>query len=105
MAKNIIKLVRDKKYKYREISIITKNIETYSSLVRAIFSKYNIPVFIDEKKDFSSNILVKLILSVLEVLSKNWSYEAVFGYIKTEFIKLNKQQIALFENYCIKWGI
>ncbi len=104
IATEIIKLVKNG-YKYEDISVITKNIDTYSSLCKVIFSKYNIPVFIDEKKDFSSNILVKLILSVLEVLSKNWSYEAVFGYIKTEFIKLNKQQIALLENYCIKWGI
>jgi len=39
VAKNILKLVRDKGYKYRDISIITKNIETYPSLARAIFNK------------------------------------------------------------------
>ncbi len=104
VAIQIVKLVKQG-YKYEDISVITKNIDTYSSLCKVIFSKYNIPVFIDEKKGFSSNILVKYILSILEVLSKNWSYEAVFGYIKTGFLPLDEKEIAILENYCIKWGI
>ncbi len=104
VATKIVKLVKNG-YRYEDISVITKNIDTYSSLCKVIFSKYNIPVFIDEKKDFSSNILVKFILSILEVLAKNWSYEAVFGYIKTGFLPLDEKEIAILENYCIKWGI
>ncbi len=92
-------------YKYEEIAVITKNIETYSSLCKAIFEQYNIPVFIDEKKDLGSNILVRYILSLLEIFAKNWSYEAVFGYIKTGFLSLDAHEIALLENYCLKWGI
>ena len=46
-----MKLVRDEGYRYRDISIITKNIATYSSLAKAIFDKYDIPIFIDENRD------------------------------------------------------
>ena len=83
VAGKIVELVRDKGYRYREIGIITKNLDTYSSLIKAIFSKYDIPVYIDEKKDLSQNILIKYIISVLEVFSKNWSYESVISYVKT----------------------
>ncbi len=62
VASKIIKEVRDNGYRYREIGIITKNIDTYSGLIKVIFSKYNIPVYIDEKKDLSQNILIKYIL-------------------------------------------
>ena len=41
VARNVLKLVRDEGYRYRDISIITKNIATYSSLARAIFDKYD----------------------------------------------------------------
>jgi len=91
--------------RYEEMAVITKNIGQYSSLVRAIFAGYHIPVFIDEKKDLDNNILVKFVLSLLDIFAKNWSYEAVFSYIKTGLINLNKEQISIFENYCIKWGI
>ena len=105
IAKNIVKLVRDNNYKYREISVITKNIETYANLVRAIFAKYNIPVFIDEKRELSQNIFIQYVLSILEIFTKNWSYEAVFNYIKTGFLPFDETEIFKLENYCIKWGI
>lgn len=100
----ITKLVKQG-YKYEDIAIITKDMQTYSSLCKVIFASYAIPVFIDEKKDFSNNLLIKCILALLEIFAKNWSYEAVFGYIKTGFLPLTQSQIALLENYCIKWGI
>ncbi len=105
VARNITKLVRDENYKYKEISVITKNIENYANLVRAIFSKYNIPVFIDEKRELNQNIFIQYILSILEVFTKNWSYEAVFNYIKTGFLPIDETEIFKLENYCIKWGI
>ena len=50
VGKKIVKLVRDKDYRYKDISVITKDLEGYSNLCKVIFAKYNIPVFIDEKK-------------------------------------------------------
>ena len=104
-AKEIEKLVRKENMRYRDISIITKNIENYSSLVRAIFREYDIPVFIDEKRDLNQNIIVQYVLSILEVLSKNFSSEAVFSYIKLGFFDYEKEEIFKLENYCNKWGI
>ena len=50
VAKEITKLVKNENYRYRDISVITKNLESYSSLAKAIFNSYNIPVFIDESR-------------------------------------------------------
>ena len=105
VAKNIFKLVRDEGYRYRDISIITKNIATYSSLARAIFDKYNIPIFIDENRDLNQNIVIQYVLSILEIFIKNWSYEAVFNYIKTGFSNIDDDDIFKLEKYCLKWGI
>ena len=105
VARNIIKLVKEYNYRYKDIAIITKNINTYSSLARAIFDKYDIPVFIDEKRDLNQNILVQYLLSILEVFTKNWSYEAVINYIKTGFCDIEEDEIFKLENYCVKYGI
>ncbi len=105
VANEIVEKVRENGYRYKEIGIITKNLETYSSLIKAIFSKYEIPVYIDEKKDLSQNILIKYIISVLEVFSKNWSYDSVISYAKTLFCDVEEKDIYLLENYCKKWGI
>ena len=105
VAKNILKLVRDNGYRYKDISIITKNISNYSSLARAIFDKYDIPIFIDENRDLNQNIIIRYILSVLEIFTKNWSYESVFNYIKTGFSNIEEDEIFKLEKYCLKWGI
>lgn len=105
VAKNVLKLVRDEEYRYRDISIITKNIATYSSLARAIFDKYDIPIFIDENRDLNQNIVIQYILGILEIFIKNWSYEAVFNYIKTGFSNIEEDDIFKLEKYCLKWGI
>lgn len=105
IASQIVKLVRNEKYRYKDISVITKNLNIYSSLIKVIFGNYNIPVFIDEKRELSENIIVKFLISVLEICSKNWSYEAVFNYLKTGFVNIDREEIFKLENYCIRWGI
>ena len=105
VAKNILKLTRDKGYRYKDISIITKNINDYSNLARAIFDKYEIPIFIDEERDLNQNIVIQYFLSILEIFIKNWSYESVFNYIKTGFCDIDEDEIFSFEKYCLKWGI
>ena len=105
MANNIIELVRDKNYQYRDIAIITKDITKYSGLIKAIFGKYEIPVFIDEKQDLSQNILVKYITAFLDIFAKNWSIDAMFNYIKSGFLNINQEDIFVLENYCKNLGI
>ena len=105
IAKTIIELVREKEYRYKDISVITKNVDEYANIIKAIFTRYEIPVFIDQKEDLSQNILVKYVLAILNIYAKGWSQDAVFTYIKTGFLPLEKEDIYNIENYCKKWGI
>ncbi len=105
VAKQIKKLIRENKMNYHDISIITQNTENYASLVRAIFEQYDIPVFTDEKRDLNQNIIVQYVLSILEVIARNFTSESVFSYIKSGFLDIDKEEIFKLENYCEKWGI
>ena len=105
VAKRIIKLVKENNLRYRDISVITEDLDVYSNLIRAIFNEYNIPVFIDEKRDLNQNIIVQYVLSIFEIYSKNYSKDSVFNYLKLGFSKLEENDIFKLENYCTKWGI
>ncbi len=105
IAKRIKNLIKNEKRRYKDIAIITKNIQEYASLVRAIFSKYKIPVFIDEKRDVAQNIIIQFILAILEVINKNFTTETVFNYLKLGFSEIEPDEIFELENYCNKWGI
>lgn len=105
VAKEIIKLVRDFGFRYKDISIITNNLDTYSNLIRAIFKQYEIPVFVDEKRELTQNIIVQYILSIIEIFVKNFSNESIFNYLKVGFFNIEEDDIFKLENYCTKWGI
>lgn len=105
VAKKINKLIKYENLRYKDISIITKNTDNYSSIIKMIFQKYDIPVFIDEKRDLNQNVIVQYILSILEILNKNYSYEAIFNYLKTGFVEIDENDVFKLEKYAIKYGI
>lgn len=105
VAQEITKLVREEKMQYRDIAIITKNLNGINNIVKAIFGKYNIPIFIDEKTEITENIVIKYVLSILEIFTNNWKNETVFNYIKSGFVNISKEDIYKLEKYCKKYGI
>lgn len=105
VAQTIHKLVKKCGYHYNEIGIIAEDVEKYSEDAKAICNKYDIPLFIDEKKSLNQNILIKFIIAMLEIFSKNWSFDSVFNYLKMGLLDISNEDIYLFENYCMKWGI
>ena len=42
IAQEIIKIMKKEDIQYSDFSVITKNLDTYSSLIKVIFNKYNI---------------------------------------------------------------
>ncbi|MGM8214710.1 helicase-exonuclease AddAB subunit AddB [Bacillaceae bacterium W0354] len=112
LAQEIIKLVRDEQYRYRDLAILVREPNTYHDLIETIFEDYDIPVFIDEKKTMLNHPLVELIRTGLEVVDSDWRYDAVFRLLKTGFMKpqdeenpLNADAIDTLENYVLEYGI
>ncbi|MDY3361042.1 MAG: helicase-exonuclease AddAB subunit AddB [Clostridium celatum] len=105
VAQDILRLVRDKVYRYKDIAVVCREIDSYDKITSVIFNEYNIPYFLDKKRDILSNPLVVLIISALEILISNWSYESVFKYVKSGLITLESQFIDKLENYILANGI
>lgn len=105
VAQDILKLVRDKGYRYKDIAVVCREIDGYDKITSVIFNEYNIPYFLDKKREILSNPLVVLIISALEILVTNWSYESVFKYVKSGLITLETNFIDKLENYILANGI
>ncbi|MGL5616937.1 MAG: helicase-exonuclease AddAB subunit AddB [Sarcina sp.] len=105
IAKDITRLVRECNYRFKNISLICRNIEDYEKITSVIFEQYEIPYYIDKKLDVASNPLVILINSAIDIVNKNWSYESVFKYLKSGLIGIDKDLIDRLENYILAYGI
>lgn len=110
VAKDILRLVREKQYRFKDISVICREVDNYEKVVSAIFAEYEIPYYIDKKIDIASNPLIVFINSAVDIISKNWTYESMFKYLKTGLIKEFRgiegaELIDELENYVLAYGI
>ena len=103
--RKVLQLIREEGYRYKEISIICGDLQTYAPFINQWFSKMNLPYFIDEKKNLSTNPMVEFINSSLEVIDKDFSYESIFRYLRNPFSQVDSYNVDILENYVIACGI
>ena len=104
-ARRIRSLVRTEGIRFGEIAVITGNMEDYGNIARHVFSRYQIPCFIDEKRNVLQNPFVEWILSALEIVTRNYTYESMFRYLRSGFACLDSQSADHMENYVRALGI
>ena len=96
-AADIISLIRNKGYKWRDIGVLIRDAETYGDLIGFVFKDYEIPFFSDRKRQCANHPVAELIRSVLAII-EGWSYDDIFCSIKTGFFQLTVQQIDLLDH-------
>ncbi len=105
VARQILRLVRQKNYRYRDIAVIAPDIDYYEHYLRAYLEDYGIPYFIDKRKPLRRHPVIGLVLSALSVAAEGFSRAEIFNYLKTGLTRLGSYEIDLLENYCIAFGI
>lgn len=104
-AADILRLVRDEGWHYREIGLLVRDAESYDDLVRLVFADYGIPFFEDAKRPSIHHPLAELMRSAIEVVAKDWRYETVFRCLRTGFFPPVREDIDRLENYVLEFGI
>lgn len=112
IGREIIELVRSKGYRYRDIAVLIRNGQDYHDIVEPVFTDYQIPYFIDQKRTMLNHPLIEFIRSSLEVITGYWRYEPIFRAIKTELlfplhgnIGQMREKMDNLENYVLAYGI
>ena len=98
-------LIRTKGYRYREMAVVTGDMENYGSYIEEIFSRENIPVFLDQKAPFYQNPGVQFVLSWLNVMEEDFSYDALMKFLKNQNSFLTVDECDRLENYALAMGL
>jgi len=104
-ANKVLSLVRDHNYRWKDIKIAVGNMDNYNNSIKKIFNRYEIPYFLDVKRDIMNNPLSKYILAILDIFIWSFKYDNVFEYLKTGLSPLTDNQIMYLENYVLQYGI
>ncbi|MEH7416425.1 helicase-exonuclease AddAB subunit AddB [Neobacillus drentensis] len=112
IAQEIRHVVQTKGYRYRDIALLIRNGGNYHEIIEPVFTDYQIPFFIDQKRTMLNHPLIELIRSTLEIINSFWRYEAVFRAIKTELLyplqenpAKMREKMDRLENYCLAYGV
>lgn len=101
----INRLVREKGLRYMDIAVITGDIEGYSHSMEQAFRYYDIPCFIDSKRQINNNPFIETIKSLLETIDNNYGYESMFRLLRCGMMRLDADDVDKMENYVLQYGI
>lgn len=104
IASEIRKLVRTKGYRYKDFAVLTGNSENYSAIADAIFSKLDVPIYLDKKVPLIETPVAGFILSSLRA-SRNFSSGEIIKYIKSGLTDLTTKEISDIDDYVFLWNI
>lgn len=105
VAETIHELVSKEHVRYREIAVVTADMEGCRRSAQYWMQRYDIPCFFDVRRAVSANMLPHFLLSLLDVMRRNFSYDAVFTYLKCGLSGFSREEADILENYVLAYGI
>ncbi|MDD7403115.1 MAG: helicase-exonuclease AddAB subunit AddB [bacterium] len=105
VAEQVRGLLVDEQCRYRDIAVVTGDLEVYGLLAKEIFGQAGIPCFIDQKKNILENPFVSLISTVIEIFLTNFKEEKVISFEKNIFSEATQEQTDLLDNFLRATGI
>ena len=121
MIDEIVRLTRQEGCRYRDIAVVTPDLEGYGLLASQMFREAGVPAFVDYRRPLFANPFIEFIRSALKVVSDGFSYASLFRYLKSGMFDLTEQEqkeaglangqvlsaeeIAALENYALATGV
>lgn len=104
-ARKINDLVQNHGYRYRDIAVVSGNVETYANYTEQVCTKYQIPYFLDTTKEVLFHPFIEFIRATLEVMSSDFSYHSMMRMLRTGYCNLQQAEMDKLENYLLATGI
>ncbi len=105
MCETMFKLIHEKKYRYRDIAVVTGDMNRYEMPLRQQFEKYGVPYFMDSTKSMLSNPFVSFLRNTLAVLRQGFGYTDMFRFLRSGMLDFTDDEIDRLENYVRARGI
>ncbi len=90
---------------YRDIAVVTGNMEVYGDEMEEEFARFDIPVYLDRTRGILRNPFAEYIRSAIQIILQDFSAEAVFRYMRTGLTGFERPKVDRLENYVRRFGI
>jgi ATP-dependent helicase/nuclease subunit B len=90
--------------RFRDVSVLLRKLDPYHQVIQQVFSRYQIPFFLDRRESVSHHPLAELTRSALRVIALDWRREDWFAALKTGLFPARDEEIDLLENEALARG-
>lgn len=105
IASIISREVIDGGARYKDFAVACANIDAYAPIIHRVFAERNIPVFVDQKTRLDGHFVFSLINTLFNVVRKNFDADEMILLSKNVLLGLTPDDMGVFENYIVKYGI
>lgn len=105
VAAQINRLVREENLRYRDIAVVSRDMESYLPFVEDAFRLYNIPFFADMRASLDTRPIVVLIVNLLETVISSFEPSRFLSYVKCAVSPIDVDDATLLENYIELWSL
>jgi ATP-dependent helicase/nuclease subunit B len=90
--------------RYREVSVLVRQLDGYKDALQRVFSRYEIPYFLDRRESVSHHPLAELTRSALRTVAFQWETEDWFAALKTGLVPAEEKDIDELETEALARG-
>jgi len=104
------RLAQEEGVRYRDMAVLVRNLDAYADMAEPLFRDYDVPVFLDRRRNELHHPLAEFIRSALDIVRRRWRYEDVFRCVKTDLLlpqdgSVTREDMDQLENYVLASGI
>lgn len=103
-AREILRFVREKGGRFREVAVLLRSMEGNHDDLRRVFTRYQIPFFLDRRQTVAHHPLAELTRNALRLLHGGWRHEDWFAALKTGLVDADQEAIDRLENEALQRG-
>ncbi len=103
-AGKVLKLVHSG-CRYRDIGLVCGNMEAYGPVLRTVFGKSGIPLYLSGTEEVLQSGVVATALSALDAALGGFEQQQVLRYLRSSLSPLDADTCDLVENYAYIWRV
>lgn len=90
---------------YRDIAIVSGNLEGYADEIIRTADSYDIPVYMDYNRAVTLSPFIEALRSVWDIIDNNFSRDSVIRFLRCGFSDIQRTECDELENYLLRTGI
>ncbi len=105
VSMEIMRLIREKGYMYKDFAVVTGDLNLYSHLLSEEFKKQGIPLFTDRNAGLVLHPFMAFLTSLLKVISSDFGPVSVMSLLRSGYMPFTDEQADAFSKYITRYGI